>query len=283
MNGVIVVNKEKGYTSRDVVNIVGKYFNTKKIGHTGTLDPMATGVLVMCMGKCLKLVEMMMDHDKEYIAKIKLGIETDTLDVTGNVLREEVDPSVCREDVERVLKEFVGKIKQEVPKYSSVKVNGKKLYEYARNGEEVVLPVKDIEIYDIKLTSDIVDNSFWISCHVSKGTYIRSLVRDIGYKLGTIATMEELERVSLGNFNIKDSYTISDIENGNYKVLDINDVVDLPKVVVDSDMEKKIRNGQVLDKFFDEDKVMIVNSNDEVIAIYEKKDDNKVKPYRMFI
>lgn len=283
MNGVIVVNKDKGYTSRDVVNIVGKHFGTKKIGHTGTLDPMATGVLVLCMGKCLKLVEMMMDHDKEYVAKIKLGIETDTLDITGNIIKNMDVPVVTKEKLIEVINSFKGEIKQQVPKYSAVKVNGKKLYEYARNGEEVELPVKDICVYDIELLDDIIDNSFSIKCHVSKGTYIRSLVRDIGYKLGTVATMEELDRISSGRFKLDDSYTIDDIKSGKYKVLDIKDVVNLPVVKVNSDMEKRIRNGQVLKKFFDSDRVLIMNNNDEVLAIYEKKDINNVKPYRMFI
>ena len=162
MNGIIVVNKEKGYTSRDVVNIVGKHFGTKKIGHTGTLDPLACGVLVLCMGKGLKLVEMLMDHDKEYIAKIKLGIETDTLDITGNVINKMEVPVITKDKVIEVLKSFLGESKQEVPKYSAIKVNGKKLYEYARNGEDVVLPKKDITVYSIELISDIVDNSFYI-------------------------------------------------------------------------------------------------------------------------
>lgn len=283
MNGVIVVNKEKDYTSRDIVNIVGKHFNTKKVGHTGTLDPLATGVLVICMGKALKLVEMLMNHDKEYIAKIKLGIETDTLDITGNILKQEHVPTISKEDIINALNSFKGKIKQVVPIYSAIKVNGKKLYEYARNKEEVELPIHDVEIFDIKLISDIKDNSFYIKCHVSKGTYIRSLVRDIGNKLGTIATMEELTRTSLGKFNIKSSYTLNDIKNNNYKILDIKDVIDLPKIKVDSSLEKKIRNGQVLKKFFNEDKVMIINELDEVIAIYQKKDEYYVKPYRMFL
>ena len=283
MNGIIVVNKDKGYTSRDIVNIVGKYFGTKKIGHTGTLDPMATGVLVLCMGKCLKLVEMMMDHDKEYVAKIKLGIETDTLDVTGNIVKNMDVPVITNEKLIEVLNSFKGESKQQVPKYSSVKVNGKKLYEYARNGEDVELPIKDICVYDIELISDIVDNSFSIKCHVSKGTYIRSLVRDIGYKLGTVATMEELDRVSLGKFSLDDSYTIDDIKNGKYEVLGIRDVVDLPVVKVDSDMEMRIKNGQVLRKFFDSKRVLIINEEEEVLAIYEEKDEFNVKPYRMFI
>ena len=283
MNGVIVINKEKGYTSRDVVNVVGKYFNTKKVGHTGTLDPLATGVLVLCIGSGLKLVEMLMEHDKEYIAKIKLGIETDTLDITGNVLEEREVPNITKSDIERVLASFIGKIEQQVPAYSAIKVNGKKLYEYARNGEKVELPIKNIEIYDLKLISDVIDNSFYIKCRVSSGTYIRSLVRDIGYKLGTVATMEELERTSLGNFKIEDSYLIDDIKNNNYKILDIKDVINLPRIKVNPELEKRIRNGQVLKKFFDDDKVMILNNNEDLIAIYQKKDENYVKPYRMFL
>lgn len=283
MNGVIVINKEKNYTSRDVVNIIGKHFNTKKIGHTGTLDPIATGVLVLCMGTSLKLVEMLMDHDKEYIAKIKLGIETDTLDITGQIIKQKEVPDLTKKNIEEVLNSFKGKIKQQVPIYSAIKVNGKKLYEYARNNEQVDLPMKEVEIYDINLISDIIDNGFYIKCHVSSGTYIRSLIRDIGYKLGTVAIMEELERTSLGKFKIEDSYTVDEVNNNNYKLLDIKEVVDLPLVKVDEELEKRILNGQVLKRFFDEDKVMILNSKDEVIAIYQQKDNEYVKPYRMFI
>lgn len=283
MNGVIVINKEKNYTSRDVVNIIGKHFNTKKIGHTGTLDPIATGVLVLCMGTSLKLVEMLMDHDKEYIAKIKLGIETDTLDITGQIIKQKEVPDLTKKNIEEVLNSFKGKIKQQVPIYSAIKVNGKKLYEYARNNEQVDLPIKEVEIYDINLISDIIDNGFYIKCHVSSGTYIRSLIRDIGYKLGTVAIMEELERTSLGKFKIEDSYTVDEVNNNNYKLLDIKEVVDLPLVKVDEELEKRILNGQVLKRFFDEDKVMILNSKDEVIAIYQQKDNEYVKPYRMFI
>ena len=283
MNGILVIYKEKGYTSRDVVNVLGRELKTKKIGHTGTLDPLATGVLVVCVNQGLKLVELLTDHDKEYIAKIRLGIETDTLDITGNVLKSEQIRSYSKEEVEEVLKRFVGKIKQVVPKYAAIKVNGKKLYEYARNGEEVELPVRDIEIYDLKLISDIKNGEFYIKCHVSKGTYIRSLVRDIGYALGTVATMVELERTSLGKFSLEDTYTLDDIRSGMYSILDINEVLDLPKVVVDSDLEKKIRNGCVLEKFFDDDMVMIMNSDNHLLAIYQTRADGLVKPYRMFV
>ena len=284
MNGVLVVYKEKGYTSRDVVNIVGKYLNTKKIGHTGTLDPLATGVLVLCVGQGLKLVELLTDHDKEYIAKIRLGIETDTLDITGNILKQEEVKNISLKEIDEVLRTFVGKIKQEVPKYSAIKVKGKKLYEYAREGRAVELPIHEVEIYDLKLVSDIRNHEFYIKCHVSKGTYIRSLVRDIGISLGTCATMVELERTKLGQFGLEDTYTLEDIDTGLYQMLSIEDVLDIPKVVVDNELERKIRNGQVLEKFFDGDMAMIKNQEGKLIAIYQVMSDKvHVKPYRMFL
>ena len=283
MNGVLAIYKEKGYTSRDVVNILSKELGTNKIGHTGTLDPMATGVLVVCVGQALKLVELLTDHDKEYIAKIRLGVETDTLDITGVVLKEDNVRQIPKEEIAEVLKKFVGKIKQEVPKYSAIKVNGKKLYEYARNGIEVELPVREVEIYDLKLISDVKNNEFYIKCHVSKGTYIRSLVRDIGYALGTCATMVELERVKLGNFELENTYTLEDIQSGMYQMTMIDDVLEIPKVTVDKELEKKIKNGQVLKKFFDSEMAMIMNQDNQLIAIYQEKDKDYVKPYRMFL
>ena len=283
MNGILAIYKEKGYTSRDVVNILSKELGTKKIGHTGTLDPIATGVLVVCVGQGLKLVELLTNHDKEYIAKIRLGIETDTLDITGTVLKEDKLKKFSKEEIEDILKNFIGKIKQEVPKYSAIKVNGKKLYEYARNGEKVELPVREVEIYDLKLVSDIKNNEFYIRCHVSKGTYIRSLVRDIGYALGTCATMLELERTKLGNFELENTYTLEDIQSGMYQLLEMVDVLDVPKVVVDKELEKKIKNGQILKKFFDSEMAMIMNQDNRLIAIYQEKDKDYVKPYRMFL
>lgn len=283
MNGILAIYKEKGYTSRDVVNVLSKELRTKKIGHTGTLDPMATGVLVVCVGSSLKLVELLTNHDKEYVAKIRLGVETDTLDITGNILKEEEVRNISKEEIEKVLKKFVGKIQQEVPKYSAIKVNGKKLYEYARNGIEVKLPVREVDIYDLKLVSDIKNNEFYIKCHVSKGTYIRSLVRDIGEALGTVATMVELERTKLDCFGLEDTYTLEDISSGMYQLLSPEEVIRLPKVTVDKEREKKIRNGQVLKKFFDDDMVMVMNEDNKLIAIYQQKDDIYVKPYRMFL
>lgn len=287
MDNIIVINKDKDYTSRDVVNVIGKIFNTKKVGHTGTLDPLATGVLIVCMNKALKVVDLITASDKEYIAKVVLGIDTDTLDITGNIINE------CKTDVnvdivKSVLNSFIGKSIQEVPKYSAVKVNGKKLYEYARNGIDVELPKREIQIFDIELISDIdiIDGhqEFSFRVKVSKGTYIRSLIRDIGIKLGCFACMKELTRTKQGKFSIDESYTLNDIKNGNYKLLNIKDVIDIEKVVVSDDMLFKIKNGMILDKFFISDKALILDNNGNEVGIYKtyNKDSNKVKPDKIF-
>ena len=267
MDGILVINKEKGYTSRDVVNKVSKILGTKKVGHTGTLDPLATGVLVLCIGKALKVVELLMDHDKEYIAKFKLGIDTDTLDITGKVLNT-CDKKVTKEDLVKVLNNFQGLIKQEVPKYSAIKVNGKKLYEYARNNIEVKLPIKEVNIYKLELLDYNEDNmEVTIACRVSKGTYIRSLIRDIGNSLDTYATMTELERTKLGIYDINNSYTLSNIEKGNYKLLNIKDIYpENQKMIIDDEnLLKKIKNGMVLDKFYDGKDKMILDKNKNLI------------------
>lgn len=287
MDNIIVINKDKDYTSRDVVNVIGKIFNTKKVGHTGTLDPLATGVLIVCMNKALKVVDLITASDKEYIAKVVLGIDTDTLDITGNIINE------CKTDVnvdmvKSVLNSFVGKSIQEVPKYSAVKVNGKKLYEYARNGIDIELPKREIQIFDIELISDIdiVDGhqEFSFRVKVSKGTYIRSLIRDIGVKLGCFACMKELTRTKQGKFSIDESYTLNDIKNGNYKLLNIKDVIDIEKVVVSDNMLFKIKNGMILDKFFISDKALILDNKGNEIGIYKTydKDSKKVKPDKIF-
>ena len=286
MDGILVINKEKGYTSRDVVNKVSKILGTKKVGHTGTLDPLATGVLVLCIGKALKVVELLMNHDKEYIAKFKLGIDTDTLDITGKVLNT-CDKKVTKEDLVKVLNNFQGLIKQEVPKYSAIKVNGKKLYEYARNNIEVKMPIKEVNIYKLELLDYNEDNmEVTIACRVSKGTYIRSLIRDIGNSLDIYATMTELERTKLGTYDINNSYTLSDIEKGNYKLLDVEDIYsENQKMIIDDEnLLRKIKNGMVLDKFYDGKNKMLLDKNKNLIAIYtECNDKNKVKPWKMFV
>ena len=282
-NGILIVNKPSGITSRDVVNIVGKTLNTKKVGHTGTLDPMATGVLVLCLGNALKVCELITANDKEYIAKVILGIETETLDTTSPIINTK-KTNITKEEIEKVLNSFKGSYLQEVPKYSAVKINGKKLYEYAREGKEIELPKKMVTIYDIQLVSDITyyndTTSFYIKTTVSKGTYIRSLIRDIGYKLNTYGCMDSLERTRQGIFNIDNSNTLEEIKNNNYKLLSIEESLpNIPLVQVDNKTLFKIRNGVKLKKFFTGDMAIIKDKN-KVVAIY-KNDLNESKLFKM--
>lgn len=284
MNGLIVVNKEKGYTSRDVVNILGKILGTKKIGHTGTLDPIAEGVLVCVMGKCTKLCDILVSDEKEYIATMEFGYLTDTLDNTGNVLKTS-DKLITLSEVKEALNHFCGEYLQEVPIFSAVKVNGKKLYEYARNNIEVTPPSKEIEVYSITLLEGPIykENTieFKIKCTVSKGTYIRGLIRDIGYKLGTYGTMKSLIRTKQGNFDIESSYTLEDIENDNYKLLSIKESLpDIKTTVIEGNLLNKVKNGMVLDKFFDEEISLLITKEGKEIAIY-KNIDGKAKPFKM--
>lgn len=280
MDGIILVNKESGMTSRDVVNKVCHILNTKKVGHTGTLDPMATGVLVLAINKGLKIVNEITSLDKEYEAEITLGIDTDTLDITGNTLSTK-EVNVTNEDIDKVLNSFIGDYNMEVPIYSAIKVNGKKLYEYARNNEEVDIPVHKVKVYELKRTSDIKDNKFSIKCKVSKGTYIRSLVRDISKELGTVGVMSKLNRTKQGRFDIKDCNTLEEIENGNYNLISIKDVIDLPTVEIPDNLYKKIINGNKIEDIYNYEKVLFEKDN-KIIAIYIK-DDTLLKPLHMFI
>ena len=280
MNGIIVINKDKNVTSRDVVNDICHIFNTKKVGHTGTLDPLATGVLVIAIGDALKLVDHITSLDKEYIAKVKLGVKTDTLDITGTVL-EEREINITNEDIDKVLSSFPHDYDMEVPLYSAVKVNGKKLYEYARNNIPVDLPHHKVKIYSLERITPIEDNSFYIKCHVSKGTYIRSLINDICKNLGTIGVMEELNRTKQGKYLIEDSYTIEDIKNNNYKIISVLDSIDIPKVEIDNkELLKRVLNGNKLEDIYNYNEYIFTYHQD-AIAIY-KKDNSTVKPVKVF-
>ncbi|MBQ9853448.1 MAG: tRNA pseudouridine(55) synthase TruB [Bacilli bacterium] len=285
MNGILVINKPKGYTSRDVVNIVSRKLNTKKVGHTGTLDPMAEGVLVLCIGNALKLCEMLTNHDKDYIASVILGLGTDTLDVTGRIL-EDISCHIDTNEIESVLFSFNKTYMQEVPIYSAVKVNGKKLYEYARNNIPVELPKKEVTISNIELIGDVKYNNyhteFTFSSTVSKGTYIRSLIRDVGASLGCPAVMSSLIRTRQGNFSLKDACSLDDFENGNYTFISpLEAFPNISTMTVDSELLFKIKNGAPIDKFTDCNEKFIVDIDNNLIAIYRNTDD-KARVYKMF-
>ena len=285
MNGIIVIDKPKDYTSRDIVNIVSKKLNTKKVGHTGTLDPLATGVLVLPIGRALKVSELLTSNTKEYIAEVILGYETDMLDITGTEIKRNI-PSVTKEELLKVLKSYIGKYNQEVPLYSAVKVGGRKLYEYARSGTTVIPPSKEVEVYSLELISDLKHIKgaveFTIRCEVSKGTYIRSLIRDIAYSLNTYGTMKNLIRTRQGIFTLKDAYTVKDIEENNYKLLSIKECLpNIKTTVIEEPLLTKVKNGMVLDKFFKENMSLLLDKEGKEIAIYIASGDNKVRPYKM--
>ena len=288
MNGILVVNKSVGFTSRDIVNTVGKLLNTKKIGHTGTLDPNASGVLVLCLGNALKMCELMDDYDKEYIAEVVLGIATDTLDMDTNAtILEKKDVYIPKDKILQVVNSFKGEYMQKVPIYSAVKVNGKKLYEYARNNIPVDLPSKKVAIKDIEVIDEIkmVDGKmvFKIKCTVSKGTYIRALIRDIGSKLNVPAVMKNLVRTRIGDFKIENALSLEDIRTNNYQLINVTDAFsNIKRIVVSDDVAFKVKNGVIMNKFFDDNIAFIFDKDRNLLALY-KNENNKSRPYKMFI
>ena len=280
MNGLIVINKPQNLTSRDVVNILNKKLNTKKIGHTGTLDPLATGVLVCLVGKYTKLVNLITAYDKEYIAQIKLGIKTDTLDITGNIIEESNNINITKEQILEVFKNFPKTYDQEVPIYSAKKVRGKKLYEYARSNIHITLPETTVNIYSLELL-DYTNNIITFKTTVSKGTYIRSLIKDICLKLNTIGTMNSLIRTKQGNFSLTNSYTLEDINNNNYHLLNIKEFLNYPVIELPNLILNKVLNGNSITNTFNIKDYVIFTYQNKEIAIYKlnKKD---LKPYIMF-
>lgn len=279
MDQLIVVNKPEGYTSRDVVNKLSKILNTKKIGHTGTLDPIATGVLVCLTGKYTKLVDLLTALDKEYVAEIKLGIKTDTGDITGNVI-DTSNKVILKNDILDVIKKFPKKYLQTVPKYSAVKIDGKKLYEYARENIDIELPKREVNIYNLELIS-FNDDIIKIKTKVSKGTYIRSLIEDICDMLGTVGCMKSLVRTYQGVFGIDEAYTLEDIKNNNYKSKNIHEFLDYPCINVEECNLKTVLNGGKISNIYNiKDKVIMIYNNKD-LAIYEV-DGKTLKPYVMF-
>ena len=226
MNGIIIINKNQGYTSHDIVHKIKK-ISKEKVGHTGTLDPMAQGVLPILIGKATQCSKYLINHDKIYKVKLKLGIKTDTADSEGNIIEKtEISPEILNEQkILQAINSMKGKQEQIPPIYSAIKVNGKKLYEYARKGQEVEIKPRQIEIYNIILNNIDKENKiieYTVNC--SKGTYIRSLCEDIAKKLGTIGYMENLIRLKVGEFSIENSITLEEILNAEnpYNVLEKN-------------------------------------------------------------
>lgn len=278
-NGVLIINKPKGLTSFDVVNTVSSLFGIKRVGHTGTLDPLAEGVLVVTIGKATKIAELLTSTYKEYLAEAKLGIETDTGDITGKILNTKQTP--LNIEIEPVLNSFQKTYYQEVPIYSAVKVNGKKLYNYARENKKVELPKKEVTIKEIKLLSK-TNNTFTFKCTVSKGCYIRSLIKDIGTALNTYATMSALIRTKQGKFSLEQASTLEDLKQANYQLYKIEEVLDYPTIKVDDKLGKRIQNGQKISNDFNiKDKVIFLTEEGKLLGIYEAV-DNFLRTWKNF-
>lgn len=270
MNGVLFVNKPEGLTSRDVVNQISRIYGTKKVGHTGTLDPMATGVLIVCLGSYTKLVNLLTSSYKEYIADMKFGVNTDTGDVTGNVL-ETKEVNLSYDELKRVIDTFPKEYIQTVPKYSAVKVNGKKLYEYAREGKEVKLPKRQVFIKELELL-EYQDGIARFRCVVSKGTYIRSLILDIAERLDTVATMSGLVRTKQGNVSLGDCMTLESITKDT-PLKTVDELFLLPKIEVNEQDYQRVMNGNPLFLETTEPRIFVMYHK-EVVAMYEKKEES---------
>ena len=253
MDGILIVKKEKGYTSHDVVAKIKKIVKTK-VGHTGTLDPMATGVLPLLLGESTKLSKYLIEHDKVYVAEIKLDEKTDTQDSEGKIIeKKEVNISLLnKENIERIFENLVGKQIQTPPIYSAIKVNGKKLYEYARKNQEVKIPRREIEIYEIELINyNVEEKTITFKVHCSKGTYIRSLCETISEKLETVGYMKELNRIKVGNFTINQAVTLDEIQENaeNIKFWNENIITieqffkNSPKIILQDNKLKLFLNG----------------------------------------
>ena len=287
MEGIIVVNKPKGITSFDVIRKLKKILKTKKIGHTGTLDPLATGVMLMCVGKVTKLASDLEAKDKVYIADFDIGYATDTYDIEGKKIAENII-EVSKENLEQSIKKFIGNIKQVPPMYSAIKIDGNKLYHLARKGIEVERPERDVTIEYIDLL-DFKDNKAKIETKVSKGCYIRSLIFDIGQDLGTYATMTALQRKQVGDYSLENSYSLEQIEemvlNNDFKFLKtVEEIFSYDKYSLQTEKEFILyKNGNTVKvKENLENKKYRIYFQDEFIGLANVENNNLLKGYKYY-
>ena len=287
MEGIIVVNKTKGITSFDVIRKLKKILKTKKIGHTGTLDPLATGVMLVCVGKATKLASDLEAKNKIYIADFDIGYATDTYDVEGKKIAENII-EVSKENLEQSIKKFIGNIKQVPPMYSAIKIDGNKLYHLARKGIEVERPKRDVTIEYINLL-DFKNNKAKIETKVSKGCYIRSLIYDIGQDLGTYATMTTLQRKQVGDYSLETSYTLEQIEemvlNNDFKFLKtIEEIFSYDKYSLQTEKELTLyKNGNTVKiKENLENKKYRIYFQNEFIGLANVENNNLLKGYKYY-
>lgn len=273
--GIIAINKPKDWTSFDVVNKIKHILKIKRVGHLGTLDPMATGVLLVTVGKATKLFDYFQNKKKTYLAKFEFGYETDTLDITGKIIKEtDILPSI--DDIKKSINEFIGEIEQVPPKYSAKNINGKRAYQLARNNEEFELKPKLVKIYDIKII-DYSNNILSVVISCGSGTYIRSICRDLAMKLNSYATMIELVRADVGGINLKNCVNIQELDENNILkyIMKLDKMLDIPTFSNDLQITSKLLNGQIIDTEYN-DGLYKLNDSMDTIAIISVK-NNRAK------
>ncbi len=273
MDGIILVDKKENMTSYDVIRKVKRYFNTSKTGHCGTLDPFATGLLIIGINQATKVLSFLESEYKEYEATISFGKFYDSYDKTGNLIKESTINPFTKAKINEVLKSFIGKSWQTPPIYSAIHVNGKRLYDYARNNETVDIKSREIEIFDIKLLGFTNDSiSIYVKC--SKGTYIRSLGVDIAKKLNNDGYLSSLRRISIGTFKADIANKIEDFNTNSIIVHPISEMLNIKNIVIEDEYLHKIYNGHLMN-FNSDDKYLLINRKDGTsIAIYTKNDNN---------
>ena len=297
-NGILILHKPRGMTSHDCVMKIRRLFQTKKVGHTGTLDPDVNGVLPICIGKATKVVEYMSGYSKQYEGEVTIGYSTTTEDKSGETVEsKKVEAQWTKDMITETIAEFQGEIIQVPPMYSAVKVNGKRLYEYARKNQEVERPSRNVTIHSIELLSDLTYTndtmSFRFRVHCSKGTYIRTLAVDIGKKLGYPAHMSDLVRTSSGPYHLSESFTFEELEVRKESDTLLETLIPfdtavhfLPKVVIDEETEMQVKNGSVLpsEKGLEENRFTVYNKKGECLAVYMHHPTKKgvIKPEKMF-
>ncbi len=275
MDGILLINKPIHMTSHDVVNVVRHNFHTKKVGHCGTLDPDASGVLVLGIGKATKALQFLQSDDKEYITTLSLGTSTDTYDASGKVLESKEFHGINH--LEETIQSYIGKQQQVPPMYSAIKVHGKKLYEYARNNETVEVKPRDITIYNIELLKTI-DNEITMKVLCSKGTYIRSLCHDLALSLGYPGHMKSLIRSKSGYFKLEDCVTLEDIQNGNYRLLSLEEAFKYEDHYIVED-DNVVYHGKLIKSDIDHN-VVVVNKDNKVLAVYGPNGHGYLKSIR---
>lgn len=284
MNGIVLINKPKGITTFDLVREARKIFKTKKIGHTGTLDPFASGLVILCIGKATKLSNKLINEDKEYEGTILFNKFYDTYDITGNLVLEK-DDSIDLLKLNETTKTFIGSYEQIPPIYSAIKYKGKKLYEYARKNISLDLNLKKrlVNIYEFNIIDKLNDNEYTFKTKVSKGTYIRSLIVDIANKMDKIASVKTLNRTKIGKFSLKDSYNLNELNNDS--IISVEEVYkDSPKLIVNDYIKKLVKNGVYLDnrQLETNEDFLVYDENNNLLALYEVIDKNKYKPLIIF-